>query len=299
MPQIDPDFSAFSNECVQRVEQALEASLPAERIEPQSLHRAMRYATFNGGKRIRPLLVYASGLACGGPPDTMDTPACAVELVHSYSLVHDDLPAMDDDDLRRGQPTCHKVFDEATAILVGDALQSLAFELLSKPDKRIPAQTRLQMIHVLANTSGSRGMAGGQAMDINGIGQDMSLPELEIMHIHKTGALIHASVQLGALSAGASPEQTTRLEHYANAIGLAFQVQDDILDITADTHTLGKTQGKDAADDKPTYPALLGLDGARQKAAELLEEALDTLSSFGDSGRHLRQLASYVVDREH
>jgi farnesyl diphosphate synthase len=299
MSLTDADFSAFSGECAQRVEQNLDACLPRETIEPRGLHRAMRYATFNGGKRVRPLLVYAGGLACGGQLQLMDTPACAVELIHSYSLVHDDLPAMDDDDLRRGKPTCHKAFDEATAILVGDALQSLAFELLAKTDDRIPAETRLQMIHVLANTSGSRGMAGGQAMDIDGIGQDMSLPELEIMHIHKTGALIHASVQLGALSTGASPEQTTRLEHYANAIGLAFQVQDDILDITADTHTLGKTQGKDAAADKPTYPALLGLDGARQKAAELLEEALDALSSFGNSARHLRQLASYVVDREH
>ncbi|HID45346.1 MAG TPA: (2E,6E)-farnesyl diphosphate synthase [Chromatiaceae bacterium] len=282
-----------------RVENALDASLPPDTIEPRSLHQAMRYATFNGGKRVRPLLVYASGQACGGNTALFDTPACAVELIHSYSLVHDDLPAMDDDDLRRGQPTCHKAYDEATAILVGDALQSLAFELLAKPASGIPAETRLKMLHVLANASGSRGMAGGQAMDIDGVDQDMSLPELEIMHIHKTGALIRASVLLGVLAAGGSSEQSSRLEHYANAIGLAFQVQDDILDITTETHTLGKTQGKDAADNKPTYPALLGLDGARQKAAELLEEALDALSSFGDSAQHLRQLARYVVGRTH
>ncbi|WP_456379068.1 (2E,6E)-farnesyl diphosphate synthase [Thiolapillus sp.] len=299
MPQTDPDFITFSVDCTSRVEKALGACLPPETIEPQNLHQAMRYATFNGGKRVRPLLVYASGLACGGQLETLDASACAVELIHSYSLVHDDLPAMDDDDLRRGKPTCHKAYDEATAMLVGDALQSLAFEILAKPTADIPSGIQLQMIRILANTSGSRGMAGGQAMDINGVGQDMSLPELEIMHIHKTGALIRASVQLGALSAGGSPEQVAKLEHFAKAIGLAFQVQDDILDITADTHTLGKTQGKDAAYNKPTYPALLGLDGARQKAQELLDEALDVLRHFDASARHLRQLADYVVGRMH
>ncbi|WP_456415369.1 polyprenyl synthetase family protein [Thiolapillus sp.] len=297
MPQTDPDFIAFANQCASRVENALGAHLPAEDIAPQSLHQAMRYATFNGGKRVRPLLVYASGLACGGELPALDASACAVELIHSYSLVHDDLPAMDNDDLRRGKPTCHKAYDEATAVLVGDALQSLAFEILARPVADISPGTQLQMIQILANTSGSRGMAGGQAMDINGVGQEMSLPELEIMHIHKTGALIHASVQLGALSAGGSPEQVAKLEHFAKAIGLAFQVQDDILDITTDTRTLGKTQGKDAADNKPTYPALLGLDGARQKAQELLEEALDALAHFGASARHLRRLADYVVGR--
>ncbi|WP_295513153.1 polyprenyl synthetase family protein, partial [Thiolapillus sp.] len=270
MPKTDPAFDTFSSDCVIRVEKALDHNLPATTIEPRNLHEAMRYATFNGGKRVRPLLVYAAGTACGGDMDVLDIPACAVELIHSYSLVHDDLPAMDDDDLRRGKPTCHKVYDEATAILVGDALQSLAFELLARSTDRIPAETRLNMLRILANASGSRGMAGGQAMDIDGVDQELSLPELEIMHIHKTGALIRASVQLGVLSAGGSKEQLAKLEHYAKAIGLAFQVQDDILDITENTHTLGKTQGKDAADNKPTYPALLGLDGARQKARELL-----------------------------
>ncbi|WP_456407039.1 (2E,6E)-farnesyl diphosphate synthase [Thiolapillus sp.] len=299
MPVTDPDFSTFSGTCAQRVEKALDSCLPPENIEPQSLHRAMRYAMFNGGKRVRPLLVYASGLACGAQLNVLDAAACAVELIHSYSLVHDDLPAMDDDDLRRGKPTCHKAYDEATAILVGDALQSLAFEILAKPGGGISAETRLQMIRVLANSSGSRGMAGGQAMDINGVGREMSLPELEIMHIHKTGALIRASVKLGALSAGGNPDQITKLEHYAKAIGLAFQVQDDILDITENSQTLGKTQGKDAADNKPTYPALLGLEGARQQARELLEEALAALRGFGDNARQLRQLADYMVGRTH
>ena len=299
MPKTDPAFSAFSSDCVRRVEKALDTCLPPERIEPRHLHQAMRYATFNGGKRVRPLLVYASGLACGGAMDALDIPACAVELIHSYSLVHDDLPAMDDDDLRRGKPTCHKAYGEATAILVGDALQSLAFELLSKPTTGITAETRLNMLHVLANASGSRGMAGGQAMDIDGVDQELSLPELEIMHIHKTGELIRASVRLGVLTAGGSEEQLARLEHFAKAIGLAFQVQDDILDITENTHTLGKTQGKDAANNKPTYPALLGLDGARQKAQELLEEAQDALNGFDGAAKHLRQLADYVVGRKH
>ena len=299
MPKTDPAFDTFSSDCVIRVEKALDHNLPASTIEPRNLHQAMRYATFNGGKRVRPLLVYAAGTACGGDMDVLDIPACAVELIHSYSLVHDDLPAMDDDDLRRGKPTCHKVYDEATAILVGDALQSLAFELLARSTDRIPAETRLSMLRILANASGSRGMAGGQAMDIDGVDQELSLPELEIMHIHKTGALIRASVQLGVLSAGGSKEQLAKLEHYAKAIGLAFQVQDDILDITENTHTLGKTQGKDAADNKPTYPALLGLDGARQKARELLEEAHDALNGFDGSAQRLRQLADYVVGRKH
>ena len=299
MPTTDTTFRDFSSQCVQRVERALDGELPPEHIEPRRLHQAMRYATFNGGKRIRPLLVYAAGLACGGDMDTLDIPACAVELIHSYSLVHDDLPAMDDDDLRRGKATCHKAYDEATAILTGDALQALAFEIMTRPSGPIPAVTRLSMLQILTHASGSRGMAGGQAMDIDGVNQALSLPELEIMHIHKTGALIRASVQLGVLAAEGSQEQLKKLEHYAKAIGLAFQVQDDILDITENTHTLGKTQGKDVADNKPTYPALLGLDGARQKARELLEEAQDALQGFNGASRHLQQLAEYVVNRKY
>ncbi|WP_456372975.1 (2E,6E)-farnesyl diphosphate synthase [Thiolapillus sp.] len=297
--QTDTSFTDFSKNCVSRVEQILETQLPPPDIEPSRLHRAMRYATFNGGKRIRPILVYASGLACKGQIQQMDLAACAVELIHTYSLVHDDLPAMDDDDLRRGKPTCHRAYDEATAILVGDALQSLAFRLLSRKEEAIPATTRLQMIELLATASGSRGMAGGQAMDIDAVNRELALPELEAMHIHKTGALIRASVQMGALAAGSDEKQQRHLGHYAKAIGLAFQVQDDILDIISDTDTLGKTQGKDAAANKPTYPGLLGLDGARQKARELLDEALDALTDFGSEADQLRHLAHYVVQRSH
>ena len=295
----DTGFSHFSSQCISRVEQALEKQLPPTSIEPTRLHEAMRYATFNGGKRVRPILVYASGLACQSAPERLDMAACAVELIHSYSLVHDDLPAMDNDDLRRGKPTCHRAYDEATAILVGDALQSLAFRLLAETQAELAADTRLQMVSLLATASGSRGMAGGQAMDIDAVDRDLSLPELEIMHIHKTGALIRASVQLGALAAGAGEQQLRLLGHYATAVGLAFQVQDDILDITGDTDTLGKTQGKDAAANKPTYPGLLGLDGARQKAQELLDEALDALVDFGAEADQLRHLARYVVQRVH
>ena len=297
--QTDTSFADFSALCLSRVDKALNQQLPDTAIEPSRLHEAMRYATFNGGKRVRPILVYASGLACSGRPEQLDMAACAVELIHSYSLVHDDLPAMDDDDLRRGKPTCHRAYDEATAILVGDALQSLAFRLLTNGQQQLPAETSLRMVRLLASASGSRGMAGGQAMDIDAVNKELSLPELEIMHIHKTGALIRASVQLGALAGGGSEEQQRQLGHYAKAIGLAFQVQDDILDVVSDTNTLGKTQGKDAAANKPTYPGLLGLDGAREKAQELLDEALAALSDFGPEADQLRHLARYVVQRVH
>jgi len=295
----DASFADFSALCLSRVDKALDQQLPDTAIEPSRLHEAMRYATFNGGKRVRPILVYASGLACGGRPEQLDMAACAVELIHSYSLVHDDLPAMDDDDLRRGKPTCHRAYDEATAILVGDALQSLAFRLLSNGQQHVPAETSLRMVQLLATASGSRGMAGGQAMDIDAVNTELSLPELEIMHIHKTGALIRASVQLGALAGSGTEQQQRQLGHYAKAVGLAFQVQDDILDVVSDTDTLGKTQGKDAAANKPTYPGLLGLDGARQKARELLDEALAALSGFGPEADQLRHLARYVVQRVH
>ncbi len=295
-PHADQPFGEFAQACIERVNQELDRLLPASAQLPRRLHEAMRYATFNGGKRVRPLLVYATGLAVSGPLERMDRPACAVELIHSYSLVHDDLPAMDDDDLRRGKPTCHRAFDEATAILVGDALQSLAFELLSN-DPQLPAEQQLAMVRLLARASGSHGMAGGQALDIGAVGHTMSLPELETMHIHKTGALIRASVQLGALSAGAGETQRQALDRYAKAVGLAFQVQDDILDVTAETEILGKTRGKDQAANKPTYTSLLGLEGAREKAAELVEESLDALEDFGPEADHLRELARYMVER--
>ncbi|MFM1891017.1 MAG: hypothetical protein RLZ44_94, partial [Pseudomonadota bacterium] len=265
----EPALQAYLADCRERVGAALEQWLPPERQPPQTLHAAMRYATLGDGKRIRPVLVYGAGRALGVDPARLDGAACAVELIHAYSLVHDDLPAMDDDALRRGRPTCHMAFDEATAILAGDALQTLAFQVLCRdPQPDLEPAARLAMLDTLAQASGSRGMAGGQALDIAAVGRQINLAELENLHIHKTGALIRASVRLGTLAApAATAEQVKALDHYAKCIGLAFQVQDDILDVAGNTATLGKTGGKDAAADKPTYPALLGLDGARGKAA--------------------------------
>jgi farnesyl diphosphate synthase len=294
-------IDAFVQACQHRVEQALDQWLPAASTAPERLHSAMRYATLGGGKRVRPVLAYATGHALGEPLERLDGPACAVELIHAYSLVHDDLPAMDDDDLRRGQPTCHKAYDEATAILAGDALQTLAFQVLCR-DQAIDAnaEVRLQMVEALALASGSRGMAGGQALDLAAVGQELDLVQLENMHIHKTGALIRASVQMGTLLArGADAQQIQRLDHYAKCIGLAFQVQDDILDVEGETEVLGKTQGKDQAQFKPTYPALLGLHGAREKAAQLHQEALDSLSGLDQKAAPLRWLADYIVGRNH
>jgi farnesyl diphosphate synthase len=288
-------------ECQGRVEQALEHWLPAPSIPPERLHKAMRYSTLGGGKRVRPFLVYAAGQALGVSPEQLDGPASAVELIHAYSLVHDDLPAMDDDDLRRGQPTCHKAFDEATAILVGDALQTLAFQVLCKdPSMEVDTDTRLRMLEILAQASGSRGMAGGQALDLAAVGKELDLAQLENMHIHKTGALIRASVQLGSLPArNADETQLRNLDHYAKCIGLAFQVQDDILDVEGETEVLGKTQGKDQAQFKPTYPSLMGLHEAREKASQLRDQALDSLSGLDEKADPLRWLADYIVCRSH
>jgi farnesyl diphosphate synthase len=260
----------------------------------------MRYTVFNGGKRVRPVLTYAAGQAAGAEAPLLDAPACAVELIHAYSLVHDDLPAMDDDDLRRGQPTLHRAYDEATAILAGDALQTLAFQVLSSQnDTALPARQRLEMIQTLALASGSRGMVGGQAIDLAAVGQDLNIAELENMHIHKTGALIRASVKLGALCRpNIEPEPLKALDHYAKCIGLAFQIQDDILDVVGDTRTLGKAQGADQARDKPTYPALLGLDGARQRAQELVDDALASLQDWDASAEPLRFIAGYIIQRD-
>jgi farnesyl diphosphate synthase len=284
----------------ERVDKALDHWLPKATTIPTRLHEAMRYSTFNGGKRIRPVLVYLAGEAVGVPASTLDGPACAVELIHAYSLIHDDLPAMDDDDLRRGKPTCHKAYDEATAILTGDALQALAFYILAHDKGMIddPAH-RLRMIEALALASGSRGMAGGQAIDLAAVGEDLNLVELEDMHIHKTGALIRASIKLGALShPDIEPHTIDRLDHYAKCIGLAFQIQDDILDIEGDTETLGKTQGADIARNKPTYPGLLGLTGAKQMATELYDQAIESLSTLGERAEPLRWVAEYIVTRE-
>jgi geranylgeranyl pyrophosphate synthase len=283
----------------QRVDTALSGWLPPENKHPARLHQAMRYAALNGGKRVRPTLVYAAGAALGVTADQLDAPACAVELIHAYSLVHDDLPAMDDDDLRRGKPTVHKAYDEATAILTGDALQALAFHILAHDAQMtVPAEMRLRMIDLLSEAAGSRGMVGGQAIDLAAVGQSLNIAELEDMHIHKTGALIRASVMLGALcAADASEDAIKALDHYAKHIGLAFQIRDDILDIEAPTGTLGKTQGADAARNKPTYPALLGLEGARQRAEELHQDALKALSGFDDRADTLRALSFYIVSR--
>jgi geranylgeranyl pyrophosphate synthase len=283
----------------ERVERALESWLPSPDIHPARLHEAMRYCVLGGGKRIRPVLVYAAGQALGVPQERLDAPACAVELIHAYSLVHDDLPAMDDDDLRRGKPTCHKAYDEATAILAGDALQTLAFHVLAHaPLEGMASQARLRMIGTLSLAAGSRGMVGGQAIDLAAVGSQLDAAQLEDMHIHKTGALIRASVLLGALCADdLDTDQLEALDHYAKCIGLAFQIQDDVLDVEGETAEIGKNSGADADRGKPTYPALLGLDEAKRLAAELVEDALKSLKPFDRSADCLRGVAEYVINR--
>ena len=281
-----------------RVETALARHLPGPDSIPARLHDAMRYATLGGGKRVRPLLAFAAGELTGATPNTLDTVACAVEMIHAYSLVHDDLPCMDDDVLRRGRPTCHVEFDEPTALLVGDSLQTLAFELLASQPLGEPGR-QLEMITLLAHASGSRGMAGGQAIDLGSVGQALNQPELELMHAMKTGALIRASVLLGALAGNAlSAEERQNLDRFAKRAGLLFQVVDDILDCTASTATLGKTAGKDEAAEKPTYVSLLGLDAARTYADELRSDALNALSIFGERAARLTQLADYICHRQ-
>lgn len=292
-------LKALLSEYQQRTEAALQHWLPSDTTLPEHLHAAMRYASLDGGKRVRPVLVYATGSALGVPLEQLDGPACAIEFIHAYSLVHDDLPAMDDDDLRRGKPTCHMAYDEATAILVGDALQSLAFEVLaSDPAMVADPLCRLAIIRELALASGSRGMAGGQAIDTAAEGKRLSLEQLQAMHRYKTGALLKASVRFGALSNPATTAtQSEALDRYAEAIGLAFQIRDDILDVEADTETLGKPQGSDQAREKPTYTSLLGLDGAKTKARELHEEAIFSLEEFGSEADPLRWISAYIVDR--
>jgi geranylgeranyl pyrophosphate synthase len=282
-----------------RIEGALDTWLPASDVEPAYLHEAMRYAVLGGGKRIRPVLVYAAGEAFGVDLSCLDGPAVAVEMIHAYSLIHDDLPAMDNDDLRRGKPTCHKAYDEATAILAGDAIQALAFHVLaSDPGIQVGAGQRIDMIDRLAVASGSRGMAGGQAIDLGAVGKKLDIDQLENMHKHKTGALIRVSVELGALSkSGVDPEQFRRISEFAGCIGLAFQVQDDILDVEGDTEVLGKPQGSDIQRNKPTYPNLLGMDGAKKVARVLHEQALAALSGFDERADILRQIADYIVER--
>lgn len=283
-----------------RAEQALERRLPAPNIQPAYLHKAMRYAVLGNGKRVRPVLVYATGHSLGTEQAALDGPACAVELIHAYSLVHDDLPAMDDDELRRGRPTCHKAYDEATAILAGDALQALAFYILShdKTTSASPTQ-RLMMIETLASAGGSRGMAGGQALDLAAVGRQLNLAEIENMHIHKTGALIRACVKLGALAGDEIDDEIfEKLDYYAKCIGLAFQIRDDILDVEGHTDVIGKPQGSDLARHKPTYPDLVGLEGAKQIAADLHREATESLAALGEAALPLHWIADYIIERE-
>ena len=282
-----------------RADAALADALPHEDAPPLELHRAMRYAVLGGGKRLRPVLVYATGNAFEVAPEALDSSACAVEIIHAYSLVHDDLPAMDDDDLRRGRPTCHVVFGEAMAILAGDALQALAFEVLADdPRLRADPRNQVEMLRTLAAACGAHGMAGGQAFDLAAVGKALTPAELERMHMYKTGALIRASVRLGALAAGCRDAAVlAALEHYGHAIGLAFQIRDDILDIEGDAATIGKTAGKDAADNKPTYPAILGMAGARAHLAELTGAALDAITPLGERFAMLGELARFIAER--
>ncbi len=282
----------------QKVIQQLEQILPAEHILPVSLHRAMRYSTLSTSKRIRPVLVYATGYALNISDTLLHAPACAVELIHSYSLIHDDLPCMDDDDLRRGQASCHKAFDEATALLAGDALQSLAFQVLVQAPLLNPEQKN-QMLEILTIASGSKGMVGGQAIDLAAVNKTLNIAELENMHIHKTGALIRASVKLGALSKVMLDSHILHnLDQYAKNIGLAFQVMDDILDIESSTDILGKPQGSDRAKNKPTYPELLGLSGAHELALSLHNQAIQALSHFDQRADPLRWIADYIIQRK-
>jgi farnesyl diphosphate synthase len=292
-------FSVWMARVQERVERALERFLPSGEIAPQRLHQAMRYAVLGGGKRVRPLLAFAAGGLTDADPARLDAVACTVECIHAYSLVHDDLPCMDDDVLRRGKPTCHVEYDEATALLVGDSLQSLAYQLLAEHRIADDPAAQVEMVRILAHASGSRGMAGGQAIDLPSVGQTLSLAELEHMHVHKTGALIRASVVLGArCGSSLAAEQLARLEHYAKCVGLAFQVVDDVLDREASTATLGKTAGKDAAQNKPTYVSVLGSGRARALAEELRTEALHALEDFGPRGRRLAELADFIVLRK-
>jgi geranylgeranyl pyrophosphate synthase len=282
-----------------RVQGVLDAVLPTADVSPQRLHAAQRYAVLGGGKRLRPLLVYCTGEALSVDAGALDAPAAAVELIHSYSLIHDDLPAMDDDDLRRGQPTTHRAFDEATAILAGDALQVLAFSLLARDRAAgVSSEARLKMIQILADASGTAGMAGGQALDLAAVGRHLNLAELEAMHRLKTGALIRASVLLAAACApDLTPAEWEALDGYSQDIGLAFQIQDDILDVEGNIEDLGKTIGADAARSKPTYPSVVGPEAAKLRARELQRRACDRLAPFGGRANVLAWLASWIVDR--
>lgn len=294
-----PGLEEARTTLMKRVESQFDHWLPSEKVEPRSMHAAMRYSTLNGGKRIRPLLIYATAIANTIPMKLVDGIACAVELIHVYSLIHDDLPCMDDDNLRRGKPTCHIAFNEATATLAGDALQALSFHILSI-DKTMTddPQVRLKVIELLSTAVGSTGMAGGQAIDLDSVGNSLSVKQLEHMHNLKTGALINACVMMVvAHSTALSPHQIACYDTYSSSIGLCFQIMDDILDVTTDTETLGKPAGSDAEKDKPTFPELMGLEASQAQAQALHAQAIESLAEFGDSASLLREIADYIVKR--
>jgi geranylgeranyl diphosphate synthase type II len=293
------DLKAYISECGAKINTALETFLPAEDILPENLHKAMMYSVMAGGKRIRPVLMMAACQAVGGKADNVVPVACSMEMIHTYSLIHDDLPAMDDDDFRRGKPTCHKVFGEAMAILAGDALLTQAFVLLSAPQTSdlLPHGAVREIIHIIARNAGSFGMVGGQAVDIESEGKEIDFPTLEYIHTHKTGGLILASVQAGALAGGADKEAFSHLTRYGEAIGLAFQVADDILDVVGDKELMGKTLGVDQARGKATYPAFFGLEASRERAFELRDLAVTALQPFDEKADYLRHIAHFIVDR--
>jgi len=297
MPHI---FQSRLDAYQKRVNAALDKYLPSDDPPEHNLAEAIRYSVIGGGKRIRPAMVYAAGEAMGVSNDLLDIPACAVEMIHAYSLIHDDLPAMDDDDLRRGRPTCHKAFDEATAILAGDALQALAYEILAKDDhKELTPEHRITMLSLLTEASGAHGMAGGQAVDLASVGKQLTLEQLEHMHQLKTGALIRASILLGGMcKRDISEAEIQILSDYARCIGLSFQIQDDILDIISDTKTLGKPQGSDQKQEKPTFPAIIGLETSKQRALEQHQLALKILEPLDEKADSLRQLSAYIVQRQ-
>jgi farnesyl diphosphate synthase len=293
-------FKARLAQYQQRVDAALDKCLPKNDPPEHNLAEAIRYSVLGGGgKRLRPAMVYAAGEAVGIKDSHLDAPACAVEMIHAYSLIHDDLPAMDDDDLRRGRPTCHRAFDEATAILAGDALQALAYEILTDEHcTQLPVDIRVAMLRLLTQASGAHGMAGGQAVDLASVGIELKLDQLEAMHRLKTGTLIRASILLGAMcNPHTSPEQLDRLDKYACCIGLSYQIVDDILDVIGDTETLGKPQGSDMAQQKPTYPSVLGIEASKQRALEQHQQALAHIESMGDAAQSLRELSAYIVER--
>lgn len=293
-------FQDWARETASFMEKTLADLLPAADTVPTRLHDAMRYSTLGGGKRVRPMLAFAAGEVSGASVDRLKVVASAVEMIHAYSLIHDDLPCMDDDVLRRGRPTCHIEFDEATALLAGDALHSMAFNIVSAHSLTEKSSDQLDLIRLFSEACGSRGMAGGQAIDLASVDRAISLPELEHMHTLKTGALIRAAVMMGAMCGRSLSEiERQKLDHYAKCIGLAFQVVDDILDCESNTEKLGKTAGKDKDANKPTYVSLLGLNPAKQFAEELLRGAHQSLDVFGMSAKRLHELADFIVKRDY